>query len=372
MANEGSSGIPTVPKAPFIVGDILITGIAAAVLFQDFQNLGIGTLLACVFAMFTGAALLVFPYALDYKTLRLLARLEANQVGLNVADALRQTESVLERLEELERKRDASSILTEKLPELIGERMDRFVHETAAQAERTFQELSETAGPKLANQLLPHLKTIRNDLASFSERTASSLQILRETIKTLPAELKPAGDAPTGKGLVPEETGSPDRPGLTPGNPPNPNPDPEPEIRPAPSSPDAPESTAVPEPESRPAASAPDAPEPATAPKPGSPPVRESKSGRRTSPRPRSTRLRVTAFIGIANKIYLRGNGGDLDPQTGTVLQMTGIGEWEWSDQVSEPIQCEIWLNDTDPAAENPILLNPGDTVSIQPTFSGG
>lgn len=320
MADQGSSGIPSVPKAPFIIGDILITGIAATVLFQDFPSLGPTTLLACVFAMIAGAALLVFPYALDYKTLRLLARLEANQVGLNVADALGRAETILARIEELERKRDASAILTEKLPDLIRERLDRLVNETAAQSDRTFQNLVESAAPKLANQLLPQFKTLQNELTSIAEKTWSSIESIKA--QTPPPTPAPP-DSQSEANQPPSHAGDMSRP-QSPAN---------------------------------------------------AGPKWKDEGGSTTptpSSRPRNTRLRVTAFVGIANKIHLRGNGGGLDPDSGIILQMTGIGEWEWSEKLTDTISCEIWLNDDTPALENPITLNPGDNLTIQPSFHAG
>lgn len=59
------------------------------------------------------------------------------------------------------------------------------------------------------------------------------------------------------------------------------------------------------------------------------------------------TRLIVTAYIGIGNKLYVRGDGPGLHAGRGTPLQFVSIGKWRWETEgVEEPLRVRILKND--------------------------
>ncbi len=85
---------------------------------------------------------------------------------------------------------------------------------------------------------------------------------------------------------------------------------------------------------------------------------------------PGRVQLVVDAMIGITNKLYLRGSGGGLHWEQGVLMDVVGIGRWQWSlDGVKEPIECQVYRNDTDPAKEGKITLVPGQVVTFRPHF---
>lgn len=75
------------------------------------------------------------------------------------------------------------------------------------------------------------------------------------------------------------------------------------------------------------------------------------------------------AIIGISNKLFLRGDD-PLSWDTGTPLQMTGIGEYRLElDGLEGPIECEVRLNDELSALGGTIRLEPGQAITVTPHF---
>lgn len=60
-----------------------------------------------------------------------------------------------------------------------------------------------------------------------------------------------------------------------------------------------------------------------------------------------ATRLIVTAYIGIGNRLFIRGDGPGLNWENGVPLQFVSIGKWRWetSDAVA-PIHFKLFKND--------------------------
>jgi len=80
--------------------------------------------------------------------------------------------------------------------------------------------------------------------------------------------------------------------------------------------------------------------------------------------------LVARAMIGIANRLYVRGNGGGLSEEHGTLLELTGIGEYRWNaGKVTEPVTCRLYLNDAEPAEGGELVLEPGAILEVRPQF---
>lgn len=59
------------------------------------------------------------------------------------------------------------------------------------------------------------------------------------------------------------------------------------------------------------------------------------------------TRLIVTAYIGIGNKLHIRGDGPGLSWDKGAPLQFISIGKWRWeSPDADAPINFKLYKND--------------------------
>ena len=82
------------------------------------------------------------------------------------------------------------------------------------------------------------------------------------------------------------------------------------------------------------------------------------------------TRLVVHAMVGINNKLFIRGDEPWLSWEDGQQMELIGIGEYAWAiDELKEPIEVTILLNDEVPAEEGTIRLEPGQTVHSTPRF---
>ena len=83
-----------------------------------------------------------------------------------------------------------------------------------------------------------------------------------------------------------------------------------------------------------------------------------------------STSVIATAYIGIGNKLYLRGKGPGLSWEKGVPMQFLSIGKWGWSAlKVTEPIICRIYRNDDEPAIDGDIEIQPTELIEISPRF---
>ncbi len=82
------------------------------------------------------------------------------------------------------------------------------------------------------------------------------------------------------------------------------------------------------------------------------------------------TRLTVTSYIGIGNKLYLRGEGPGLSATKGVPLQFVSIGRWRWETaEATAPVVCRIYKNDKLEAPLGPLILAPGTEQEVSATF---
>jgi hypothetical protein len=82
------------------------------------------------------------------------------------------------------------------------------------------------------------------------------------------------------------------------------------------------------------------------------------------------TRLTVTSYIGIGNKLHIRGEGAGLSWNKGVALQFVSIGRWRWeTDKATAPVVFKIYKNDRLEAPNGEITLLPGNELEISATF---
>jgi hypothetical protein len=83
-----------------------------------------------------------------------------------------------------------------------------------------------------------------------------------------------------------------------------------------------------------------------------------------------ATRLLVTAYIGIGNKLFIRGDGPGLSWDKGVPMQFVSIGKWGWaSNDVTAPIACKLYKNDETAALSGEVLVEPGKHVELTALF---
>jgi hypothetical protein len=60
-----------------------------------------------------------------------------------------------------------------------------------------------------------------------------------------------------------------------------------------------------------------------------------------------ATRLVVTAYIGIGNRLFIRGDGPGLSWEKGVPLTFVSIGKWRWeTNDASKPVKFKLYKND--------------------------
>lgn len=83
-----------------------------------------------------------------------------------------------------------------------------------------------------------------------------------------------------------------------------------------------------------------------------------------------ATRLLATAYIGIGNKLFIRGDGPGLSWDKGVPMQFVSIGKWGWAtNDAFSPVRCELYKNDETAALTGEVVLDPGKHVEITALF---
>lgn len=83
-----------------------------------------------------------------------------------------------------------------------------------------------------------------------------------------------------------------------------------------------------------------------------------------------STRLLATAYIGIGNKLFIRGDGPGLSWDAGVPMQFVSIGKWGWSThEATGPVTIRLYKNDETPALSGEVVLDPGKHTEVTALF---
>ncbi len=83
-----------------------------------------------------------------------------------------------------------------------------------------------------------------------------------------------------------------------------------------------------------------------------------------------ATRLLATAYIGIGNKLFIRGDGPGLSWDKGVPMQFVSIGKWGWATHdATGPVTCKLYKNDETAALSGEVTLEPGKHVEITALF---
>jgi hypothetical protein len=82
------------------------------------------------------------------------------------------------------------------------------------------------------------------------------------------------------------------------------------------------------------------------------------------------TSLVATAYIGIGNKLFLRGEGPGLSWESGVPMQFLAIGKWGWTTtDATAAVTCRVYRNDDTPMLDENIVIAPGAKTEIAPRF---
>ena len=84
-----------------------------------------------------------------------------------------------------------------------------------------------------------------------------------------------------------------------------------------------------------------------------------------------ATRLLITAYIGIGNRLFIRGEGPGLSWEKGVPLSFISIGKWRWeTNDAVQPISFKLYKNDElECNALGKRTLDPGYQQEVTATF---
>lgn len=84
-----------------------------------------------------------------------------------------------------------------------------------------------------------------------------------------------------------------------------------------------------------------------------------------------ATRLLVTAYIGIGNRLFIRGDGPGLSWDKGVPLQFVSIGKWRWeTNDAGGPVRFRLYKNDAvECAALGEQSVEPGHQQEVTAAF---
>ena len=84
-----------------------------------------------------------------------------------------------------------------------------------------------------------------------------------------------------------------------------------------------------------------------------------------------ATRLVITAYIGIGNRLFIRGEGPGLSWEKGVPLTFVSIGKWRWeTNDAAAPVRFKLYKNDeTECTALGERSVNPGAQADFTASF---
>lgn len=397
---------PKLPVFPFLAGDLALIAAAFVIASRSPSPIGPGPLLAITLCVVIGAALLVIPFMANYAR-RQDAELtdRQNQIAAlarTTSDSAEQISIVASGLHGIAESSKHNLETLGQLPARLQERIDGLTQQLAGSAIAAHTSVQEdvarleAAAEKIARTLAKlesATKTKADSLASVEKDLAAALARATRELESFVAAATAAA-ATTGAAAekisrpsakVSAKTAALAKPDPVPPPAPVPEPPPAPAApivaAPEPPAPEpvapAPVPAPVSEPVPTPVVAVEPPPPPAFAPSEPSAddvPVSEPEAPKPPRPRkPRSaddgldlgltseaqeeiesavtsdgfTRLVATAYIGIGNKLFIRGDGPGLSWEKGVPLQFVSIGKWRWeTPDATAPITAKLYKND--------------------------
>jgi hypothetical protein len=371
------SDTPRLPKWPFLVGDAVL--LAGAVLLATRSPVPYATPVILTIALCVALASIlgVIPFLADYAH-RQDETLDERQRSLEaltrtVADSAEQISVAATSLHELSAASRQPQTAAETVP--------------SAQLEAQLTALGEQQARGLAqtsDALRQELKTLRN---SVREQITALKSILPVSPPPTAAPALVTQPQPIESPAPAIEPATPEKPSIV--ETPPPVPEPNPAVPPEPASESANPTPVEAEPtpiKKAPAAKKTKVSEPAAdEPTPQKPaestgeltlsnddpapdfPVRSNQRMASDG----ATRLLVTAYIGIGNRLFIRGEGAGLSPDKGVPLQFVSIGKWQWeTKEATGPVRARLYKNDEiECVSLGEITLESGHQAEVSASF---
>jgi predicted house-cleaning noncanonical NTP pyrophosphatase (MazG superfamily) len=383
---------PKFPKLPFLLGDVILLAVAAYVAVAAGTPLPPAAIYAITACVGLGAILAGIPFVLDYNR-RQDALLSERQAALEAlvrttaaaAEQASISASGLHQIAELAQKNLRQA---EQLPQKLQERIHEFTRSRdeamAAELEALQQEVNtlRASEAEKLESAADKIQRSASELAKIDGVWRQQAQELEQAARKLSqrlTEAAQAGAAEIERRLVEL------RAAIDSGNQPSTTPPPQgptAHATPTDETPPAVISAPVDDPVAEPViAAAPASAEPAAARRPVKRRTGADAAllpGFEPAPAPRfepspdgATRINVTAYIGIGNRLFVRGEGADLSWDRGVALKFVSIGKWRWeSATAASPLKFKLYKNDQiECTALGEVTLEPGQQCHVDATF---
>jgi hypothetical protein len=378
---------PRMPKWPFLAGDALLLGLALVIGCYAHNPFAGKTFILIAACVALGAVLGTWPFIADYESKR-NETLDERQRGLEalahtITSSAEQISIAAQSLPGIAETAAKSLKLAEQLParlqEKMGEIKSRLAEVPVAKKESSTAEPTADHIRQAVAELAKFEAAAQKNLAAAGDKLEAKATQIFKQLDTKIAALSALADKFSARpepveGLVEgaepiviepptEETKTPRKraPKKSKGEDAEPSLDFDASAKSVDSSP-APSASTAGDEFSSPSPHEPARPEPAERVE-SAPVAAVSADG--------ATRLLVTAYIGIGNKLFVRGDGPGLSWDEGVPLQFVSIGKWRWETaDATVPVHAKLYKNDEIVCASlGKLTIDPGQQAEVTAAF---
>lgn len=360
------SDTPRLPKWPFLLADAFLLGTAALIATRNPAPYAPGMVAAIAICVVLGCILGAIPFLTDYAH-RQDEALDERQRALEalartIADSAEQISVAANSMHETTELARRQLNQFESMPDAVGEGLSDLNQQLSgslgAAVETLQKEIKSLKPSGDSRKSDPHAERLQQLQARLEAAEAKLSAQIAALVKAAPPPVAPAAAT-----VTPVET-----PPVAPIEPVT-APVPTPPAVPAPAVEAEP-----PKPAKKPAAPKKPKPDegdelPLETPAPAvEAPVEKPTAAASTDS---ATRLLVTAYIGIGNRLFIRGDGPGLSQDKGQPLQFVSIGKWQWETKdASTPVRIRLFKNDEiECTALGEIELAPGHQLEVSASF---
>jgi outer membrane biosynthesis protein TonB len=83
----------------------------------------------------------------------------------------------------------------------------------------------------------------------------------------------------------------------------------------------------------------------------------------------KTTTIIAKCDIGFGNTLFIRGEGAGLGWEAGIAMENIDSETWTWSAEADSTVEAKVLINDDNWAAGSNTVTEPGETVTIEPSF---
>ncbi|MCB1123585.1 MAG: hypothetical protein KJT03_18680 [Verrucomicrobiae bacterium] len=399
MAENPNSSLP---KWPFLAGDLILVILACFIVIASPKPMSAINIFACALSVLLGMLIFVTPYLIEHFTLQQNLKLTQAKAGETLLKANQLSESLLRRTESLHAEVMKAVLAAKQLPSLIEDKSEIILQSLNADSlAATVSELEElllkyealdlpdpsqqaNTGKEIGKQITKLRMDLKSELEAISKKMTEAIQQVKAELAERLDQIKSTEPTAIIPDLEPATAAEEDEADQEEESEEISNSDSEPEpddaIEENEEDETWEESEELFEEDEEPEEVKeedeveendyileldpdPDADEAMDTSRP-------SKSSAVSQNEDGATRLIVGAFIGISNKLYIRGDGPGLSWDKGVPMELVGIGKWEWKTyKATSTVHCKVLINDEQWTDSEDYEIDPNTTTEATAAF---